>query len=222
MNKLMPHLKPLHQRIFRLLCIGIFSLFMPALAFSGTAIDQFQSFVSRTQSAKGTFSQRQLKTVEDQSILSQPATGYFVFAKPGRFIWTYTSPYKQVLQADGKQIYIYDKDMNQVTIRKLSQSLESNPAAILFGSKEVNKSFTIKEAGIRNGIAWLEAIPKSDNTGFEKIGIGMQNGLPFAMELHDAFGQTAVLTFHQFEQNPDVDKSQFKFVIPEGADVYRQ
>ena len=218
----MSNLKPAYLRALRLLCLMLFPALASSFVYAGTALDQFQSFVSSTKSAKGTFSQRQLKTVEDETVLSQPASGHFVFAKPGRFIWTYTQPYEQILQADGKHIYIYDKDMNQVTIRKLNRSLNSNPAAILFGDKDVSKSFAITETGTRNGVAWLEAIPKSDETGFEKIGIGMQNGLPVAMELHDAFGQISVLTFHRFQQNPPVDKSQFKFVIPKGADVFRQ
>lgn len=218
----MSYLQYFKLRILRFFGIAVFSLLAPAFVYADTAIDQFQSFVSSTQSAKGEFTQRQLKTVEDQSVLSKPAEGFFVFARPGRFIWTYTQPYEQVLQADGKQLYIYDKDLNQVTIRQLSKALNSNPAAILFGDVDVNKGFTIKEIGTKNGLAWFEAIPRSKNTGFEKISIGMRNGLPAAMELHDSFGQISVLTFQRFQQNPAVKQNQFKFVIPQGADVYRQ
>lgn len=215
-------MKPALSKTLRSLCVGTAALLIAAHASASTAIEQFQSFVSSTKSAKGEFTQRQIKKIENQSVLSQPASGFFVFAKPGRFIWKYNTPYEQVLQADGKKLYIFDKDLNQVTIRKLNGSLDSNPAAILFGSSDINKSFTIKEVGAKKGIDWLEAIPKSNDTGFEKIGIGMKDGLPVAMELQDSFGQISLVTFIRFEQNPLVSKAIFKFEIPEGADVFSQ
>ncbi|MEA5096908.1 MAG: outer membrane lipoprotein carrier protein LolA, partial [Burkholderiaceae bacterium] len=118
--------------------------------------------------------------------------------------------------------YIYDKDLNQVTIRKLGNAIGSSPAAILFGSNSLEKNFVLKDGGSKQGIEWLEATPKTKDGSFERIGIGMKNGVPVAMELHDSFGQVSVLTFHSFVRNPPVRASQFKFVAPKGADVYRQ
>jgi hypothetical protein len=81
--------------------------------------------------------------------VSTPASGTFVFARPGKFIWTYVKPYEQVLQADGDKLYIYDKDLNQVTVKKLGDALGSSPAAILFGSNDLEKNFTLSEGGTR-------------------------------------------------------------------------
>ncbi|RJG21299.1 outer membrane lipoprotein chaperone LolA [Massilia cavernae] len=184
-----------------------------------SALAQFKTFVASTKSARGEFTQRQVKKTESSKV-SQPASGNFVFARPGKFIWTYVKPYEQQLQADGDQLYIYDKDLNQVTVKKLGDALGSSPAAILFGSNDLEKNFTLSEAGTRDGLEWLNATPKAKDTAFEQISIGLRNGTPEAMELRDAFGQTSLLAFQKFEKNPNLGGQQFKFVVPKGADVF--
>jgi len=196
-----------------------------AFAFCGAAhaaaLDQFKSFVSSTQSARGEFTQQQLG--KSKSGKSSPASsGTFVFARPGKFIWTYQKPYEQVLQADGETLYIYDKDLNQVTTRKLGNALGSSPAAILFGSNKLEENFTLSEAGARDGMEWLNATPKAKDTSFEQISIGLKGGVPMAMELKDTFGQTSRLTFTNFQRNPQLGAQQFKFEAPQGADVVKQ
>jgi outer membrane lipoprotein carrier protein len=195
------------------------ALALPVLA-SASALDQFKSFVAATKSAKGEFTQRLLKSdASGKGKLSSASTGTFVFARPGKFIWTYQKPYEQLLQADGEKLYIYDKDLNQVTIKRLGNALGSSPAAILFGSNDLEKNFALKEAGVKDGLEWLVATPKAKDTNFDSIAIGLKNGAPEAMELRDAFGQTSVLTFTKFEKNPPLGATQFKFVMPKGADV---
>jgi outer membrane lipoprotein carrier protein len=195
------------------------ALALPVLA-SASALDQFKSFVAATKSAKGEFTQRLLKSdASGKGKLSSASTGTFLFARPGKFIWTYQKPYEQLLQADGEKLYIYDKDLNQVTIKRLGNALGSSPAAILFGSNDLEKNFALKEAGVKDGLEWLVATPKAKDTNFDSIAIGLKNGAPEAMELRDAFGQTSVLTFTKFEKNPPLGATQFKFVVPKGADV---
>jgi outer membrane lipoprotein carrier protein len=196
-------------------------LAIPALA-SASALDQFKTFVSSTKSAKGEFTQRQVKVVDGATKMSNQASGSFVFARPGKFIWKYQKPYEQLLQADGDKLYIYDKDLNQVTVKPLGDALGSSPAAILFGSNDLEKNFTLKEGGAKDGLEWLEATPKTKDTTFERIGIGLKDGLPQAMELRDSFGQVSLLSFQKFEKNPSLGAEQFKFVVPKGADVFRQ
>jgi outer membrane lipoprotein carrier protein len=199
-------------------------LFAGALLLGGaaqaSALDQFKSFVASTKAARGEFTQQQMKKAENSKI-APLSSGTFVFARPGKFIWTYVKPYEQLLQADGEQLYIYDKDLNQVTVKKLGNALGSSPAAILFGSNDLEKNFTLSEAGSRNGLEWLNAVPKAKDSTFEKISIGLRNGTPEAMELHDAFGQTSVLLFKRFEKNPPLTAQQFKFEMPKGADVFQ-
>jgi outer membrane lipoprotein carrier protein len=200
------------------ICIAT-GLLALASAAHASALEQFKTFVGSTKAARGEFTQRQVKK-SDTSKVAVPSTGTFLFARPGKFIWTYQKPYEQLLQADGEQLYIYDKDLNQVTIKKLGDALGSSPAAILFGSNDLEKNFTLSEAGTRDGLEWLNATPKAKDTTFEQISIGLRNGTPEAMELRDAFGQTSLLTFKKFEKNPNLPANQFKFTIPKGADVF--
>jgi outer membrane lipoprotein carrier protein len=204
---------------------AIMSAMALSLAFAGAAqagaLDQFKSFVGSTRAARGEFIQTQVKK-PGSSKAAVPASGTFIFARPGKFIWTYVKPYEQLLQADGEQLYIYDKDLNQVTVKKLGDALGSSPAAILFGSNDLEKNFTLSEAPPRaDGLEWLNAVPKAKDSQFQQISIGLKNGTPAAMELRDSFGQTSVLTFNKFEKNPSLGAQQFKFVTPKGADVFK-
>ena len=195
------------------------------LTIAGTAhaaaLDQFKTFVANTKSAKGEFTQQQQRKSANGKA-TPASSGSFVFARPGKFIWNYQKPYEQLLQADGDQLYIYDKDLNQVTVKKLGNALGSSPAAILFGSNDLEKNFTLSEAGTRDGLEWLSAVPKARDTTFEQISIGLRDGIPQAMELKDTFGQTSMLKFTNFQRNPSLGAQQFKFEMPKGADVSQQ
>jgi outer membrane lipoprotein carrier protein len=187
---------------------------------SASALEQFKTFVSGTKSAKGEFSQQQVRS--NPGKVAPVSTGTFVFARPGKFVWAYQKPYEQLLQADGDTLYIFDKDLNQVTTRKLGSALGSSPAAILFGSNDLEKNFTLSEAGTRDGLEWLDAKPKNKDTSFEQISIGLKNGVPEAMDLKDTFGQTSKLRFTNFQRNPALAANFFKFEVPKGADVSAQ
>lgn len=204
------------------------SLVMATHAYaSGT--DQLKQFVAQVHAARGNFVQRELKTPTNAKNASdaiatamssaKTSSGTFVFARPGKFIWTYEKPYQQLLQSDGDNLYVYDKDLNQVTERKLGGALGASPAAILFGSNDLDKNFTLTDAGVKNGIDWLELVPKSKDTQFKSVGIGFRDGNLEAMELHDVFGNVTLLTFSNIEKNPSLPASTFKFVRPKGADL---
>ncbi|NEX61565.1 outer membrane lipoprotein chaperone LolA [Noviherbaspirillum galbum] len=198
-----------------------------ALALSGTAfagaLDQFRSFATTTKTARGQFTQRQVKAVQGSPKVSNAATGTFAFARPGRFVWTYLKPYEQVMMADGEKLYLYDKDLNQVTVKNLDAStLGSSPAAILFGSNDLEKNFVLKDAGSRDGMEWLDATPRSNDSTFERLSIGLKDGVPRAMELRDSFGQLSLISFDKFDKNPALPADEFKFVPPKGADVFQQ
>jgi outer membrane lipoprotein carrier protein len=195
------------------------------LAVAGTAqasgIEQFKAFVVNTKTAKGEFLQLQMKTSNGVSKIGKTSSGIFMFARPGKFIWTYTKPYDQVLQADGDKLYLYDKDLNQVTIKSLGNAIASSPAAILFGNVDLDKNFVMKDVGLKQGVDWLEATPKTKDSQFETIAIGMKEGVPVGMELRDSFGQLSVVTLKNFEKNPSFSADQFKFVVPQGAEILR-
>ncbi len=141
-------------------------LCFPLLA-GAAALEQFKAFVANTKAARGDFVQRLVQEENGRLRASNESSGSFVFARPGKFIWSYRKPYEQVLQADGEKLYLHDKDLNQVTVRTLGDAIGSSPAAILFGSNDLEKNFALSEAGTREGIEWLQAIPRAKDTQFE-------------------------------------------------------
>lgn len=180
------------------------------------ALDQLRSFLTQTKTARGEFTQ-QVGGRHGGSV--QRSSGHFVFQRPGRFRWIYAKPYEQVIVADGDRLYLYDKDLNQVTVKALAGAIPASPASILFGSNQFERDFDVKDAGSRDGLQWIVAVPRSKDTPFEKIEIGFRDGLPAAMNLADSFGQTSVLQFTKMERNPPLDPQLFKFTPPAGADV---
>jgi outer membrane lipoprotein carrier protein len=181
------------------------------------ALDQLRAFLTQTTSARGEFVQR----VSPRSgTSSQPASsGRFEFQRPGRFRWVYEKPYEQLIIADGQRLVLFDKDLNQVTIRKLQASLPSSPASILFGSNDFEREFEVSDAGARDGLEWIVAKPRAKDSTFEHIEIGFRDNLPAAMKLADNFGQQTQLTFSKLERNPKLVADTFRFTPPKGADV---
>lgn len=198
-----------------LLCIALLGLASLQQAHA-SAIERFKTFLRTTQTARADFQQR----VQDRTgKLVQESKGKFEFLRPGRFRWEYFKPVDQLIVGDGARVWIYDRDLSQVTVRRLGNALGSTPAALLAGSSDIDKAFALSEAGDREGLEWLEAVPKEKEAGFERIRMGFGVAGIQAMELVDNFGQTTRLGFSNFERNPRVDPADFRFEPPKGADV---
>jgi outer membrane lipoprotein carrier protein len=180
------------------------------------AIERFKTFARTTQSARADFEQN---VVDRAGKPVQQAKGTFVFQRPGKFRWVYEKPADQVIVGDGERVWIHDRDLNQVTVRKLSRALGSTPAALLAGSAEVEAAFELSEAGMRDGLEWLEAKPREREAGFERVRMGFGSSGVEAMELVDHFGQTTRLRFTNMTRNPKIDPAEFRFTPPKGADV---
>lgn len=183
-------------------------------AADAASLEQLRTFLTQTSSARGEFVQR-----VSGGASQAPASGRFVFQRPGKFRWNYDKPYEQLIVADGERLVLYDRDLNQVTIRKLGAALPSSPASILFGSNDFEKEFEVTDAGTRDGLAWVQAKPRARDSTFERIEIGFRDGLPAAMRLADNFGQVTQLSFSKVERNPKLDADAFRFTPPKGADV---
>ena len=193
----------------------LFLVFISANS-DAAAIERFKAFARTSQSARADFEQ---KVVDRAGKTVQQVKGNFVFQRPGKFRWVYAKPADQVIVGDGERVWIHDRELNQVTVRRLSRALGSTPAALLAGDADVEKAFDLTEAGMRDGLEWLEAKPKEREAGFERIRMGFGAGGIEAMELSDHFGQTTVLRFSNLARNPKVDPAEFKFTPPKGADV---
>lgn len=187
-----------------------------AVAYAG-AIGSLKNFVHTTRTVRAEFLQMVL---DKNGRMVQRGEGTMQFERPGKFRWVYERPYEQLIVGDGDRIWFYDQDLDQVTVRTLDASLGSSPAALLAGSSEIESSFALAELGVQGDIEWLEATPKARESTFEWVRLGFtREGVLKAMELHDHFGQTTILTFSKLERNPPLGPELFKFIPPQGADV---
>jgi outer membrane lipoprotein carrier protein len=194
----------------------LLSLAFVVSAAQADSLDRFKAFLRDTQSARADFEQ---KVYGRDGKLTQESHGSFAFQRPGRFRWTYAKPVDQLIVGDGERVWIYDRDLNQVTVRKLSRALGSTPAALLAGASEVEQAFELRDVGARDGLEWLEARPRESEAGFELVRMGFSPAGLQAMELVDHFGHTTRLRFSNLQRNPKVDPSEFRFEPPKGADV---
>ena len=182
---------------------------------SASGLDQLHAFLEGTQTAQGSFKQ---VVVNKDRRTTQSTSGTFAFARPGKFRWTYEKPFDQLIVGDGEKVWIYDRDLNQVIVRKLDAALGSTPAALLAGDNALEKNFTLVAGGESNGLEFVDARPKAESQ-FSRIRLGFVDDLPRRMELTDAFGQTTELTFADVQRNPKLPPQTFTFAPPKGADV---
>ena len=195
--------------------LAVVAAIVPALAEAG-GIDELHAFLDGAKNGRATFRQT---VVARSGRVPQVSTGTFAFARPGRFRWSYEKPFEQLVVGDGSKVWVYDKDLNQVIVRQLDAALGGTPAALLAGDNALERSFALVDGGTADGLAWVEATPKSADSTFTKVRIGFRDQLPRAMELADAFGQTTRLHFDAFERNIALPSDLFRFVPPAGADV---
>ncbi len=195
-----------------------------------TGIEQLKQFVKTVRSAQGEFVQQQLRTPkpnepQDQLKRIRQTSGQFIFQRPGRFVWDTQKPYEQKLIADGRQLFMWDKDLNQLTIRSAGQALAASPAAILFGDVALDQQFDLEEAGTKTNLQWVNLKPKTKpgqgDLPYTQIAVGMSSGVPKALELTDGFGSMVLVIFNQMQINPSIDASRFQFKPPQGAEVLR-
>lgn len=148
------------------------------------------------------------------------ASGTLSLSRPDRFRWDYEQPYLQTIVADGKRLWLYDSDLEQVTVRALAQGLGSTPAMLLSGSGRVGDAFA--SAGVQRlgDWTWLRLAPKQQGSDFEQVSLALdRKGELAAMELRDKLGQATVIEFGAVRRNPPLDERLFRFEPPPGADV---
>ena len=184
-------------------------------SFAG-AIEQLHGFIEQTRSARASFTQ---SVVDVDGVNLQDSSGVVEFSRPGKFRWLYREPFEQLLVGDGSNLWIYDKDLSQVTTRKLGRALGSSPAALLAGSDDVERYFSIEAAGKTGRFEWLEARPNDKDSLFERVRMGFNADTLHIMELYDHFGQKTVIRFSNFKRNPDFSAGTFSFTPPPGVDV---
>ncbi|HWQ38433.1 MAG TPA: outer membrane lipoprotein chaperone LolA [Burkholderiales bacterium] len=187
-----------------------------ALPAAAGPIEQLEAFIQTTRAARADFTQT-VTGPEGKDV--QQSSGTVEFFRPGRFRWEYKKPFVQLIVADGERLWIYDKDLNQVTIRKLDKALGSSPAALLAGTDEIERFFSLEAQGRKGGLDWLQARPYEEDSLFERVRMGFAKNTLATMELYDHFGQKTVIRFSRLERNPGFAPGTFSFTPPPGADV---
>ncbi|WP_432720010.1 outer membrane lipoprotein chaperone LolA [Jeongeupia wiesaeckerbachi] len=182
-------------------------------------VSDLKRFLSSTTGVQGQFS---------QSVSGKPGTpvqtssGDFAIQRPGKFRWSYLKPYEQLIVGDGKRVWLYDPELRQATSKQLSAALESSPAALLAGDNALDKTYTLRNLANRDGLSWVEAVPKSKESTFDSIRLGLKNAQVVAMELQDHFGQTTRVSFSGLTQNPKQSAALFQFTPPKDVDVVEE
>lgn len=202
----------------RLAATAALFLLCPMAALAADARGQLKAFVSEIKSATGNFTQ---STTGPQGVAQRPQSGTFAFQRPGKFKWAVSQPYEQLVVSDGQQLFQYDPDLAQVTTRKVDQAIGTSPAAILFGSGDLEQAFEVSALPAREGLEWLRAKPRNADAGFAQVDIGMKGNLPARVELLDAFGQTTRVELSGIQANPALPAAEFQFTAPAGVDVVK-
>lgn len=193
-------------------------LVLAATVARADAVDQLREFVRDVKSGKSAFTQ--VVTSPDGK-KKKTSSGEFEFQRPNRFRFAYLQPFDQAIVADGSKVWIYDKDLNQASSRKMSAAVGATPAAILAGG-DLEKDFTLKAEPDRNGFSWVLASPKLADGQFKSIRIGFKGRQLAAVEIVDSFGQRSDLSFADLQTNVSFDPARFRFVPPAGADILEQ
>lgn len=183
------------------------------------AVDALREFTREARTGRAAFTQ---VVTSPDGAKRKTSSGSFEFARPNRFRFAYAKPYEQLIVGDGEKVWLYDVDLQQVTVRAMDQALGATPAALLAGTN-LEKDFELKAQSSAQGIDWVQATPrsKSESIGFQSLRVGFKGKALAAIELVDSFGQRSVLSFSDVVTNVTAAPETFRFTPPPGVDVLR-
>ncbi len=180
---------------------------------------RLEAFLERVETLRAEFSQH---LFDEEGRPIESSAGRFYLARPDRFRWSYETPYVQEIVADGSRVWMYDSELEQVTVRGLDDALGSSPARLLSSEAPIGEAFEIRELGDQDGLHWLELRPRDTESTFVALRIGFDDDTLRRMELQDNFGQNTQLIFETVEENPALAPETFRFTPPAGVDVIRE
>ena len=189
-----------------------------ALAASAAPVDTLREFVRDVKTGNARFTQT---VTSPDGAKQKSSSGSFEFSRPNRFRFAYAKPFEQTIVADGEKVWIYDKDLNQASSRRIGQALGATPAALLAGGS-LEKDFDLGNLPAKDGLEWAEARPKAKDGAFQSVRIGFKGKDLAALEIVDSFGQRSLLRFETFQANGTIAPETFRFTPPAGADVIEQ
>jgi outer membrane lipoprotein carrier protein len=189
----------------------------PAIA--ADARDQLQRFFDEVTSFQGDFSQ---VLYDENGELIEENSGRVYLQRPGKFKWDYEPPSAQLIVSDGKEIVIYDAELEQVTIRSFESALAQVPTLVLVdGDANLEEHFDVIDMGPEGGLEWVAVRPLDDDASYEELRIGFRGNRLAGIHLLDGLGQMTRLMFTASVENAELGADTFSFVPPEGVDVLR-
>jgi outer membrane lipoprotein carrier protein len=194
-----------------LLCLA------PAATFAADSLARIDAYLGSLKTLSADF----VQVVQDRKgDVTDRASGALSLSRPNRFRWDYREPYAQTIVADGRKLWLYDPDLEQVTVRSLEQGLGATPAMLLSGSAKVSDAFAAGPVEQRGDWTWCRLVPKQHGSDFDRVSLAFdaKNELA-AMELVDKLGQTTTIQFAKLKRGVTLDADLFRFVPPKGADV---
>jgi chaperone LolA len=158
--------------------------------------------------------------LNDNSEVIQQSTGSLAIQRPQKFNWTYKTPNEQQIIADGEEIWVYDVDLKQATVKPMNDSLSNTPIMILMNSNILESKFNLNEIGQKKFLYWVELTPKNEEAQFERIYFGLKDKQIMAMDLRDTFGQSTQIVFSEHRYNVIHNPATFMFEATPDIDVY--
>ncbi|HSC47159.1 MAG TPA: outer membrane lipoprotein chaperone LolA [Gammaproteobacteria bacterium] len=196
--------------------LALFFTCGPLWAADQGGIARMHAFLQDVKSLKADFSQEVLDPNQKQV---KQSTGTLIIKRPNRFRWDYAKPNQVIIVADGARLWMYDVELQQVTVKPLNDTLAASPAVLLAGSNDVEKSFSVEDLGLKDGLAWVQLTPKVKDTDFESVKLAFKGSEVAVMELKDNLGNLTRISFVHVERDAAVADEAFKFTPPKGADV---
>jgi len=184
--------------------------------FGATSIDNLNRFFQEFQTLRADFSQ----VVMDENLVPlEESAGRLWISRPGRFRWDYHPPFAQQIVADGVRIWIYDIELEQVTVRNQHNMLEGTPASLLAGEGDLGTDYVIEDLGQQGSVVWVSLQPKNSSGGFAEVQLGFQNDTLRLIQLLDHVDQITRIVLSHVEENPQIPANQFHFTVPVGVDL---
>ncbi|MCH2557442.1 MAG: outer membrane lipoprotein chaperone LolA [Alcanivorax sp.] len=197
----------------------IIALLLPSLALAGPTEDLLAR-LGDLRSLAGGFQQT---VVGEGGERARDSAGTMEVARGNRFYWHTERPYEQLAVSDGRQVWVYDPDLEQVVVRPLTQDLGQTPALLFGGDPQaVSKAFSISEQSREGGRVTYRLKPKGGDPLFDTLDVTFDGDTPRSMRLEDALGQKTIIDFRDLTLNGEPTPGRFQFEPPEGTDVIRQ
>lgn len=180
-------------------------------------LQHLKKFLEHSNSLQADFSQVQ---VDENGNPGKKSSGVFFLQRPGKFRWDYLKPYNQEIVSNGGKVWFYDKDLEQVTAKRLNDAIGSTPALLLSGEVALENNFTIEKQVFDEGIYWIKLVPKSEESGFKYVLLGLDGDTLAGMELNDNFGQLTRIYFNNVKVGVKFPPTAFEFTPPAGVDTF--